>query len=184
MLVIDHLELFYLTLYSTSSFALINGGTAGLVWTYIATIMTMLFVILSLAEISSMYVPQQHTTPMHTLLTRTRAPSAGGVYFWVGDFAPDRAQKYLSYLVGWTNSMAWCAGAASLNLFTTFIHFFGILIILVPLWVLTPKNTSKEVFKGFGDSGAWGNLGLACVVGQIGPLFALSRADGSSHIGQ
>jgi choline transport protein len=70
------------------------------------------------------------------------------------------------------------------ELFTTFIHFFGILIILVPLWVLTPKNTSKDVFKGFGDSGGWGNLGLACVVGQVGPLFALSRADGGSHIGQ
>jgi len=70
------------------------------------------------------------------------------------------------------------------ELFILFVHFFGILIILVPIWVLAPKNSAKVVFQGFQDNGEWGNIGLACVVGQIGPLFALSRADGGSHIGK
>lgn len=45
-----------LTSFSTSYFALINGGISGLVWGYLATSIAMGFVVASLAEIASMSV--------------------------------------------------------------------------------------------------------------------------------
>lgn len=62
------------------------------------------------------------------------------------------------------------------------LHFFGVLVVLAPLWALAPKASASEVFTAFADGGGWGNAGLACLVGQIGPVFAFSRADGAIHI--
>lgn len=55
----------------------------------------MTLVVVSLAEMASM------------------APTSGGQYHWVSEFAPPRYQKILSYLAGWMSVMSWQAGAAS-----------------------------------------------------------------------
>jgi len=62
--------------------SLVDGGTAGLIWGFLAVCIGFLFVYLSLAEMASM------------------APTAGGQYHWVSEFAPRRAQKFLSFIVG------------------------------------------------------------------------------------
>jgi len=64
-------------------FGLQNGGTAGIIWVYLATALGFGTVVLSMAEMASM------------------APTAGGQYHWVSEFAPKQYQKFLSYLVGW-----------------------------------------------------------------------------------
>lgn len=61
---------------------LIDGGLAGLFWSYIWTFVGFGFVILSISEMASM------------------APISGGQYHWVSEFAPDSVQKQLSYLTG------------------------------------------------------------------------------------
>jgi choline transport protein len=63
-------------------FGLLNGGLAGLIWTYVGTFIGFLAVIASMAEMASM------------------APTSGGQYHWVSEFAPESAQKFLSYLTG------------------------------------------------------------------------------------
>ena len=55
----------------------------------------MTLVVLSLAEMASM------------------APTSGGQYHWVSEFAPPNYQKLLSYFTGWMSVMSWQAGAAS-----------------------------------------------------------------------
>lgn len=55
----------------------------------------MTLVVLSLAEMASM------------------APTSGGQYHWVSEFAPPSYQKLLSYFTGWMSVMSWQAGAAS-----------------------------------------------------------------------
>jgi choline transport protein len=72
----------------------------------------------------------------------------------------------------------------ALELVMLALHFFGVLVVLAPLWALAPKASAADVFTRFGDGGGWGNVGLACLVAQIGPVFALSRADGAIHIGR
>jgi amino acid transporter len=41
------------------------------------------------------------------------APTSGGQYHWVSEFAPPSYQKPLSYLTGWMSALSWQAGNAS-----------------------------------------------------------------------
>lgn len=74
---------------------LINGGFAGLFWTFIGTITCYSTVVLSLAEMASM------------------APTSGGQYHWVSEFAPESCQRFLSYSAGWMSTLGWLASTAS-----------------------------------------------------------------------
>jgi len=76
-------------------FGLYNGGTAGLIWCTIAVWILMLCMIASLAEMASM------------------APTSGGQYHWVSEFAPPSMQKSLSYVVGWCCCLGWLSGVPS-----------------------------------------------------------------------
>lgn len=50
-------------------------------------------------------------------------------------------------------------------------HLAGVLIVIVPLWAMCPKNSATEVFTSVVDSGGWGNVGLSCLVAQISVLY-------------
>jgi len=200
---------------ATSSYGLIDGGLGGLIWTYIGVVVMFTCVVASMADMASM------------------APTSGGQYHWVSEFAPKSMQKYLSYVVGWVSALGWQAGTASsayltgtmiqglivLNnpsytptrwqgtLFTIaisliatffntygakqlplleglilFLHIFGFFAILIPLWVLSPKNSAKEVFTTFQDGGGWGSIGTAAIIGQIAPIFAFLGPDAGTHM--
>ncbi|KAG5927306.1 hypothetical protein E4U42_002365 [Claviceps africana] len=73
---------------------LINGGRPVLVWAFLWNFFGFIPVYLSMAEMASM------------------APIAGAQYHWVSEFAPENCQKILSYLTGWTSTLAWQAGNA------------------------------------------------------------------------
>ncbi|PSN74810.1 amino acid permease 2 [Corynespora cassiicola Philippines] len=74
---------------------LVDGGPAGLIWSYVWTYFGFSFVMASLAEMASM------------------APTAGGQYHWVSEFAPPKYQKGMSYFIGWMSTLSWQAGTAS-----------------------------------------------------------------------
>ena len=96
---------------------LVDGGIAGMFWTYCWIIPAQFFIVLSLAEMSSM------------------APTAGGLaidslqwlfliltadirqYHWVSEFASRKYQKILSYASGWLSSLSWQSFAASNAIF-------------------------------------------------------------------
>ncbi|EAU36667.1 predicted protein [Aspergillus terreus NIH2624] len=153
------------------------------------------------------------------------APTSGGQYHWVSEFAPPSCQCILSYITGWICVLGWHTGIAgccytvanmmvgvvAINypdtytyepwhvtllviavalvalLFNTLlaqklpliegmiliIHCFGFFGILIPLWVLSPKPDASDVFGSIEDRGGWGNNGLACLVGLVGPIYAL-----------
>ncbi|KAJ8107514.1 hypothetical protein OPT61_g8810 [Boeremia exigua] len=73
-------------------FGLYNGGTAGVIWMTVITWLFVMAMIASLAEMASM------------------APTAGGQYHWVSEFAPPLFQKSLSYIVGWSAGVGWVSG--------------------------------------------------------------------------
>jgi choline transport protein len=50
---------------------------------------------------------------MNNRLTHLRAPTAGGQYHWVSEFAPTKYQKILSYYAGWLAVLSWQACTAS-----------------------------------------------------------------------
>jgi len=79
-------------------FGLANGGTAGAVWMFLIVCIGMTFVMLSMAEMASI------------------APTAGGQYHWVSEFAPQKYQKILSYTVGWLCVLGWQVGLTGTSL--------------------------------------------------------------------
>lgn len=81
-------------LLSTSAFGLLNGGTAGLIYMYIIVVVLFFMVNISMAEMASM------------------APTAGGQYHWISEFAPRSQQKILSYFIGWLCTLGWQSGVA------------------------------------------------------------------------
>jgi choline transport protein len=79
-----------------SSFqGLLDGGLAGLFWSYVLTNIGMAFEVLSLAEMASMIT------------------ASGGQHRWVHEFAPPELQRLHSHLTGWMITMSFQAGAAS-----------------------------------------------------------------------
>ncbi|KAK2590386.1 hypothetical protein QQS21_011923 [Conoideocrella luteorostrata] len=74
--------------------ALIDGGRPVMIYAFLWNFVGFIPVYLSMAEMASI------------------APIAGAQYHWVSEFAPDRYQKLLSYLTGWTSTLAWQAGNA------------------------------------------------------------------------
>ena len=63
-------------------------------WSYIWTFAGFTTIVMSLAEMASM------------------APTSGGQYHWVSEFAPRRYQKFLSYFSGWMATTSWQADVA------------------------------------------------------------------------
>jgi choline transport protein len=202
---------------ASSAIGLIDGGTGGLIWSYLGTIIFMTCVIASMADMASM------------------APTSGGQYHWVSEFAPKSVQRYLSYIVGWVGALGWQAGVASTaflsgtmiqglivvwdesytpqrwqgtlltiamagvsTFFNTYgarqlplleglvllLHVFGFFGILIPLWVLAPKQSAKEVFTTFQDGGEWGSVGTACIIGMISPIYAFIGPDAGTHMSE
>ncbi|KAF2187994.1 amino acid transporter [Zopfia rhizophila CBS 207.26] len=81
---------------TTLGIPLLNGGTSGAIFLFIGTAVGMGFVIVSMAEMASM------------------APTSGGQYHWVSEFAPRKHQKFLSYIVGWLCVLGWQTGIPSI----------------------------------------------------------------------
>jgi choline transport protein len=55
------------------------------------------------------------TYPKNLKLRSCRAPTAGGQYHWVSEFAPPSCQKFLSYIVGWRGVLGWQTAAATVS---------------------------------------------------------------------
>ncbi|KIH92615.1 amino acid permease [Sporothrix brasiliensis 5110] len=100
----------------TTSFGLVNGGKAGLVWGYLIVWVGYMLVFASIAEMASM------------------APTSGGQYHWVSEFAPPRAQKFFSYTIGWVSVLGWQTGLASLA-FLAGTMIQGLLVLAQPTYV-------------------------------------------------
>lgn len=79
----------------TSVFSLSNGGPAGAIWLNLFVCCGMSTVMLSMAEVASM------------------APTSGGQYHWVSEFAPRHLQKPMSFAVGWLSAFGWQAAMPS-----------------------------------------------------------------------
>lgn len=74
--------------------SLATTGYGGFFWTFLGCMVLYGSVVLSLAEMCSM------------------APTAGGQYHWVSEFAPVSWQREMSYAAGWMSSLGWIASLA------------------------------------------------------------------------
>lgn len=79
-------------LLGTIALALGNGGPSGLLYTYLVAYAGFTLTVASLAEMASM------------------APTSGGQYHWVSEFAPRNIQKQVSYFIGWLSVLGYLIG--------------------------------------------------------------------------
>ncbi|KAK3680311.1 hypothetical protein LTR37_021346 [Vermiconidia calcicola] len=63
-------------------------------------------------------------------------------------------------------------------------HVFGFVAFLAILWVMGPKAGGYETFFGFEDRNGWGSLGLATLVGIIGPVATFLGGDSAVHLAE
>ncbi|TGO39756.1 hypothetical protein BHYA_0048g00210 [Botrytis hyacinthi] len=64
------------------------------------------------------------------------------------------------------------------------LHILGFFSILIPLVVLAPHDSAKDVFTGWLNEGNWSSQGLSFFVGLIGNVFAFLGADGAFHMSE
>lgn len=62
------------------------------------------------------------------------------------------------------------------------IHVVGLFAIIIPLWVLAPRNSAKAVFTEFYDGGGWGSPGTATLVGLSTTITSMIGYDCSVHM--
>lgn len=67
-------------------------------------------------------------------LTIYRAPTSGGQYHWVSEFAPRSCQKFISYIVGWLGVLGW-QSAAAITIYLSSNQIVGLIIMHNPTYV-------------------------------------------------
>ncbi|GAB7350015.1 hypothetical protein MBLNU459_g0689t1 [Dothideomycetes sp. NU459] len=112
----------------SNNYSLYNGGLAGSVWTFIISWFFILCMIASMAEMASM------------------APTAGGQYHWVSEFAPPSIEKQLSYIVGWSSWLGWVSGIPSCAEFLAYLVQGLVLLVYPDADIGTAWQTSLMIF--------------------------------------
>ena len=64
------------------------------------------------------------------------------------------------------------------------LHITGFFAIIIPLWILAPRNSAKMVFTEFENLGGWSSQGLSFLVGLLSPIYALLGVDSAVHMSE
>ncbi|KZN93598.1 putative amino-acid permease [Penicillium chrysogenum] len=65
------------------------------------------------------------------------------------------------------------------------LHLFGFVVVVVLMWAMSPGKASGDaVWKEFTNSGEWPSMGLACLVGQLTPIFSWTGPDAATHMSE
>ncbi|CAI6332617.1 unnamed protein product [Periconia digitata] len=64
------------------------------------------------------------------------------------------------------------------------LHIMGFFGVLIPLLILGPKGSAKDVFTTWNNGGEWGSQGLSFCVGIMGSVFAFVGGDGPIHLSE
>ncbi|KAK4898227.1 hypothetical protein LTR27_004234 [Elasticomyces elasticus] len=62
-------------------------------------------------------------------------------------------------------------------------HIAGFFVVLIPLWVMCPKNSAHDVFVHFEANGGW-SLGPAYLVSQVTIIYCNLGSDSVVHISE
>lgn len=68
--------------------------------------------------------------------------------------------------------------------FILLLHVIGLFAIVIPLWVLAPRNPANVALLHFNNGGDWQSTGLAFMVGLLTTLISMAGFDCSVHMCQ
>ncbi|GAM82385.1 hypothetical protein ANO11243_003640 [Dothideomycetidae sp. 11243] len=118
------------------------------------------------------------------------APSTGGQYFWVSEFdyelIPWRSTLMtippLAVVLGYT--LFAHKYLPMLQNFTVILHVMGAVLIIITLWVAAPHVTAKEVVLDISNQGAYSNVFIMFMIGQLSPIWGLTSMDAPVHMAE
>ena len=64
------------------------------------------------------------------------------------------------------------------------LHIFGFFAFIVIFWVMGPRADATSTFTQFQDGNGWGNIGLATLVGMVGPTTTYIGSDSAVHLSE
>lgn len=112
---------------------------------------------------------------------------------------PDILIKLPDYVIqGWHGALLTMAYVLSAILFNTsaigkmpileglavVLHIFGFFAFLIIFWVMGPRAPAEETFTKFADDNGWGSLGLATLIGMVGPTTTYLGSDSAVHLSE
>ena len=62
------------------------------------------------------------------------------------------------------------------------IHIVGLFAIVIPLWVLAPRNTAAAVFTQFSNGGGWSSTGTSVMIGLSTSIVSMLGFDCGVHM--
>ncbi|KAL9013965.1 MAG: hypothetical protein Q9173_001363 [Seirophora scorigena] len=68
--------------------------------------------------------------------------------------------------------------------FILLLHVIGLFAIVIPLWVLAPRNPANVALLQFNNGGEWQSTGLAFMVGLLTTLISMTGFDCSVHMSE
>ncbi|KAL8789180.1 MAG: hypothetical protein Q9213_001287 [Squamulea squamosa] len=68
--------------------------------------------------------------------------------------------------------------------FILLLHIIGLFAIVIPLWVLAPRNTPSVALLRFNNGGNWPSMGVAYMVGLLTALSSMMGFDCSVHMSE
>lgn len=71
-----------------------------------------------------------------------------------------------------------------LEVMSLFGHLGGFFVVLIPLLIMAPKNTGREVFTEVVNSSGWRNTGASCLIAQVSVMYCNLGSDSAVHIGR
>lgn len=62
------------------------------------------------------------------------------------------------------------------------LHVVGVFAIVIPLWILAPRNSSRDVFTKFENNGGWATTGTSVMVGLLSVTVSMMGFDCVVHM--
>lgn len=63
-------------------------------------------------------------------------------------------------------------------------HIFGFFAFIIIMWVMGPRAEAEPTFTHFEDGNNWGSVGLATLIGMVGPTTTYLGADSAVHLAE
>ncbi|RMZ87610.1 hypothetical protein DV736_g5158, partial [Chaetothyriales sp. CBS 134916] len=185
---------------AASTFGLLNGGTAGLIWGYLFAWIGFLLVFASISEMASMLFSYLRWSVSLGLSVLGWQCGLASLAFIDGTVIQGLIVLNSSTYVyeRWHGSLLVIAILSFSVFFNTFLaqrlpmvegsilvlHIVGFFAIIIPLWVLAPRNSAKMVFTEFQNLGGWSSQGLSFMVGLLSPIYTLLGVDSAVHMSE
>ena len=64
------------------------------------------------------------------------------------------------------------------------LHVVGLLAVIIPLWVLAPRNDTNVAFLQIQNNGDWPTVGLSFMIGLFATLGSMMGFDCAVHMGK